>query len=72
MKKSLIDLSSKEDAKELCQGLILDKRVSYEMMSNTNICDAAEVLLAIGDAKNLTSQADLLTRALNNGWTPVD
>ena len=66
----LVSLTRKEDSFKLCSGVIRDRRVTHEMMNNKNILDAAEVLLAVNDANYLTSKADILSRALDYGWTP--
>lgn len=52
--KNIIDLRDKEDAKKLCQGLILDKRVTYEMMSEENILLISVTFHRIANLKKMT------------------
>ncbi|MDJ0601941.1 MAG: hypothetical protein QNJ37_24260 [Crocosphaera sp.] len=73
MKESFLpQLLEPLDGLKLRQGVLLDKRITPEMFSFENLINASEVLIEINESRNLSSQAELLSRALSFGWTPLE
>lgn len=73
MKKSFLpQLIEPSDGLKLREGVCLDKIITPEMFSKENIVNASEVLIEINESDNLSSQAELISRALSFGWTPLE
>ncbi|EAZ88304.1 hypothetical protein [Crocosphaera chwakensis] len=70
--KFLEQLIEPSDGLKLVRGLRLDKRITSEMLSEDNVINASEVLIEINESDNLFSQTNLISRALDYGWTPLE
>ncbi|EAZ88243.1 hypothetical protein [Crocosphaera chwakensis] len=68
----LEQLIEPSDGLKLVRGLRLDKRITPEMLSEDNLINASEVLISINESDNLFSQTNLISRALDFGWTPLE
>lgn len=65
-------LYSPEEALMLCEGKLRGQsEVKRSILSDINVIDAAEILIALDDADNLCSQSDVVERAISYGWSPV-
>ncbi|MGK7939340.1 MAG: hypothetical protein AB4062_04130 [Crocosphaera sp.] len=72
MKKSFLpQLIEPSDGLKLREGACLDPRITSEMLSEENIINASEILIDINESDNLSSQNELISRALSFGWTPL-
>ncbi len=73
MKKSfLAQLLEPSDGLKFREGVCLDPRITPEMLSDNNIINASEILIDINESDNLSSQNELISRALNSGWFPLE
>jgi hypothetical protein len=67
------NLYEPQDALALCQGKFCLRRGNHDIyVTETNVLEAAEILIAINDAENLTSQAEVIERAMSYKWGPVE
>ena len=60
-------LSCPEDSLDLCQGKNTLQDFKQIQLTEKNLLDAAEVLIAIGADKNLFSQFEVISRAFDFG-----
>jgi hypothetical protein len=59
-----------EDALRLRRGKLRVQKLGKYKLKESDVLEAAEILIAINDAYNLFSQADIIERALSYDWMP--
>ncbi|BAU09817.1 hypothetical protein LEP3755_02920 [Leptolyngbya sp. NIES-3755] len=63
-------LYTPEDALTLRQGIFRSRKIGRYTLQESDVVEAAEILIALNDANNFHSQADVIERAMAYDWTP--
>lgn len=63
-------LYTPEDALSLRQGTLRSSKLKNYRLQEFDVLEAAEILIALDDARYFHSQADVITRAMSYDWLP--